>query len=839
MDRSAPKATPSSKRSQAKAKPQPQAAGLRPDQTEVYDGLLLALLARKRLLVLVGEAGSGRAAVFHQLVEQVGSDGALVLPVAASAGAQVEDLVSAAGDAALPSDDGDRDFDTLIGELEERLDLAGTGLLAVENAGVLAAPTLADLIDLSRSETPSGRFLQVLLCGTPEMERTLARPGLAEAVRELGVIYRMTPGTGPSVTPAAIAPSAVPAATPPRAAPPPPRKTAEHDANDWPANDWDAPDGWTIPEAGAPVADLPVRQRPRRRRAALAGAAITTLILLGAAGAAMTLPIPGLALSGATPERALGYARQGWEELRAFVAEHVHNPFADASGLGSRGPDTLAVARTQNPYLASLPAEAGVPGAVPSQPKAEAPPPAARQMTAPPPQPQAQAPAPAVTVAKLDPGPLPKPEQPPAAPVAEMPKPPAPMAGPIAGSMADPLSADPLAAAPPPKPRATEYRTEQSEGPTGSATLPPLVDEPAPQTAPPDTATTTATSTAMTATTAAPPPATPPAPLSTDDAGLNQRVRALVDQARRQIAAKLLTTPPNNNAYETVSRLREIAPATPEIPELLATMEETYRRWASLAERDGNWDEARRFYERALIVAPNTGDLRDRIKAAGEGRVLPAVTAAPNNTPPSTPPASAAPAAAEVRPGLDSRDGAIALMRRTDELKRALEGGADPNKRVDNGKTLLMLASEQGLTDAVRLLIDRRAKTELRTADGATAVMYAAWGGHEAVIHALAAAGAELDATNDDGKTALMAAAARGHEGVVKILIDRGVSVDRVASHGWSALMYAANNGHDRVARMLVERGANPFRMDTAGNSALTLGALQGHMQVVEALKPH
>ncbi|WP_188259929.1 ankyrin repeat domain-containing protein [Azospirillum tabaci] len=826
MDRSAPKATPSSNRSAAKAKPQPQAAGLRPDQTEVFDGLLLALLARKRLLVLVGEAGSGRAAVFHQLVEQVGSDGALVLPVAASAGAQVEDLVSAAGDAALPSDSDDRDFDTLIEELEERLDLAGTGLLAVENAGVLAAPTLADLIDLTRSETPSGRFLQVLLCGTPEMERTLARPGLAEAVRELGVIYRMTPGAGPSVTPTAAIPSAGPAAgpvtAPPRAAAPP-RRAAERDANDWPANDWDAPDGWTIPEAGGPVADLPVK-RPRRR-AALAGAAITTLILLGAAGAGVTLAVPG-----ATPERALDYARQGWQDLRSFVTERVHNPFADEPSLGSRGPDTLALARPQNPYLASLPAEAGVPVAGPSPTKADAPPPAARTVSQPafqpsaPAQPPAQAAtataSPPTTVAKLDPAPLAKPEQPPVAPVAQMPKPPVPAA-------ADPLAADPLAVehAPPLKPRATEYRTEQSEGPTGSATLPPLVDEPAPQMAAP----------------AMPQPAAPAAsaPFSASDNGLNPRVRTLVDQARRQIAAKLLTTPPNNNAYETVSRLREIAPATPEIQELLTTMEETYRRWASLAERDGNWDEARRFYERALIVAPNTGDLRDRIKAAGEGRALPAATASAGavSAAPGTPPAP--PATAEVRPGLDSRDGAIALMRRTDELKRALDGGADPNKRVDNGKTLLMLASEQGLTDAVRLLIDRRAKTELRTADGATAVMYAAWGGHEAVIHALAAAGAELDATNDDGKTALMAAAARGHDGVVKILVDRGVSVDRVASHGWSALMYAANNGHDRVARMLVERGANPFRMDTAGNSALTLGALQGHMQVVEALKPH
>ena len=361
MDRSAPKATPSSNRPPAKAKSQPPPPGLRPDQTEVFDGLLLALLARKRLLVLVGDAGSGRAAVFHQLVEQVGSDGALMLPVAASAGAQVEDLVAAAGDAALPSDSGDRDFDTLIEELEERLDLAGTGLLAVENAGVLTAPTLADLIDLSRSETPGGRFLQVLLCGTPEMERTLARPGLAEAVRELGVIYRMTPGAGPSVAPAVVAPPAVPVATPPT-----PRRTAERDTNDWPANDWEAPDGWTIPETGGPVAELPPGQP--RRHAALAGAAVTTLILLGAAGAAATLAIPG-----ASPERALDYARQGWEELRAFVAEHVHNPFADEPSLGSRGSDALALARTQNPYLAALPAEAGVPGAVPSQPKSDIP----------------------------------------------------------------------------------------------------------------------------------------------------------------------------------------------------------------------------------------------------------------------------------------------------------------------------------------------------------------------------------------------------------------------------------------------------------------------------------
>ncbi len=848
MDRTAPKATPSSTPSQA--------GRLRPDQMEVFDGLLLALLARKRLLLLVGDAGSGRAAVFRQLVEQVASDGALVLPVSASPGAQVEDLVGSAGDAVLPSDNGERDFDTLIEELEERLDLAGAGLLAVENAGVLTPPVLGDLIDLTRSETAGGRFLQVLLCGTPEMERSLARPGLAEAVRELGVIYRMNPGAGPSVTPSAQPMGTgtgtglgVPAAMRPIGPPPqqqdpqePPREPARRElrapapaperapermiperaadprandprtndprANDWPANDWDAPDGWTIPDAGAPLAsDMPVAP-PRRRHAALAGAAITTLILLGAAGAAVTLAVPG-----ATPEKALDYARQGWTDLRAFVTEHVGNPLSDTSTAtadrdGARDPDAVALARLQNPALA--PDSRAVPptkAAAPTRSDA-----ASGTMAGAGSQVAALDPA---SIAPSQNGPtqsappqVAKPELPPLAPTITAPRV-------LPAPNADPLSAEP----PPAKPRA-----DQGEGPTsGSATLPPLVDE--------------GPSAAAQGAASAPAAPLPTAPLPTDgDAGLSQRVRGLVDQARRQIIAKRLTTPPGDNAYETVSRLREVAPTTPEIAELLGTMEETYRRWASMAERDNDFEEAKRFYERALIVAPSNGDLRERIKAASERRVSPTNPAAPATATAGA--AATTTTAANQAPGLDSRDSALALLRRPDDLKRLLDGGADANKRVDNGKTLLMLASEQGLADAVKVLVDHRARTELRTADGATAVMYAAWGGHEAVVQALAAAGAELDATNDDGKTALMAASARGHMGVVRALLDRGVAVDRVASHGWSALMYAANNGHDRVAKLLVERGANPFRMDTAGNSALTLGALQGHMQVVEALKP-
>lgn len=730
-----------------------------PAQAEAFDGLLLALLARKRLLVLVGEAGSGRGAVYRRLVEHVQSDGTLVLPVSAEPGMQVDDLIRAAGATALPDDDDDEEpeFDTLVEALEERLELAGTGLLAVENAGVLAPPVLDDLIELTRSETPAGRFLQVLLSGTPEVERALARPGLADSVRELGVIYRTGGGGGPSVVPDAAQPED-PAVRrkPPRilAAPPPapdfpaPNVPAKRspEVPHRPANDWR---GFEAPSDNLGPDTAFTRPPPRRRAALVAGAAITTLALMAGAGAAVVTSFPDAMPSGVLSglERKI---RTGWAETRDFVDRSVAGLFGSESDR-----EALALAAA-NPLR---------------EPAAPRTPPAENNQHDP------------VQSAALP--------QPPARtaiqPVTPPPTVPPTVQTPTVQAPAEPAGKAPPAVAPPASPSASS----NMEAAPDSAALPPLEE------APP----------APTGLAAA------AAPTTDADPGRQQRLRALVEQARRQMAGKRLTTPPGDNAYETVQQLRQIAPDTPEARELLAAMEETYRRWAALAERDGNAADARRFYERALIVSPDSADLRARATTA----------------PPSAP---------EAEPGLGSREAVLALLRRPEELGRLLQGGTAPDTRIGNGKTLLMIAAEEGMADAVRLLLDRRARTDLRTADGATAAMYAAWGGYEPVVAALADAGADLDATNGDGKTALMAAAARGHIGVVQLLLQRGVAVDRTTANGWSALMYAANNGHDRVARLLVERGANPYRMDTNGNSALTLGALQGHLQVVEALKP-
>ncbi|WP_376958329.1 ankyrin repeat domain-containing protein [Azospirillum sp. A26] len=807
MDRSAPKHSSRARRAApGHHDPVSESAGV--TAAEIRDGLVLAFLARKRLLVLVGDAGSGRPALFRQLVEHVEADGAMALPVAASVGSEVEDLVAAAGSGALPDlvpgEDGETDFDALIAALEERLELAGSGLLAVDNAAVLAPPVLADLVDLTRAETPAGRFMQVLLCGTPELEGTLARAGLTDELRDMGVIYRMTAGGGfvDDVRESAPTPQPVPRPAPMLAVPPQPQpqqvpvqSAAIPPANDWSVGQrrehptqeerWQGDQSWTDrgagPMAGAEGQGWPPdggqagAMRAPRRTALYAGAALTTLVLLGAAGAAIATAVPD-----AFPDRALAMVEEGWAKARDAVERTVQGLTGAAAPAERQHAVTVPVAPASD-----VTASAGV---VPS--------------TAPTTQTAAQPPAALPPVAT-------------GTQTVSKPATPVSTAVPTASAPVETAALPPAQAQPP---AAKAPATGNTEAAPGVASLPPLEDP-----------STTA------AVPAAPQPAAP-------DADAAQRVRTMVDQARRQIAGKRLTTPPGDNAYETVQRIRQIAPSSPEAADLLTTMTDTYRRWAMLAERDGDWSETKRFYERAQMISPESPDLAERIRAASEQRVYtgpsvgPATGTAIGNAGSAAPASSAAPVKAT--PGLGDRESVLALLRNPAELARTLQAGASADTRLDNGKTLLMIAAEQGLADAVRVLLDRHARTDLRTSDGATAVMYAAWGGHDAVVRALAEGGADLDTTNSDGKTALMAAAARGHQEVARTLIQRGVMVDRTTAYGWSALMYAANNGHEAVAKLLLDSGANPYRMDANGNSALTLGALQGHVQVVEALKP-
>ena len=166
------------------------------EHEEAFNGFVLAVLARRRLMALYGETGSGKTSLLQELLDHLEREGTMVLAVAARPGMTVEDLIQEAGGELLHDEANGQpltDMDALIERLEQRLEEAGTGVLIVDEAHELDLPVLYDLVDMASSDTETGRFLQVLLAGAPDLERMLAEPGLEDAMRRLGVSYHLPP----------------------------------------------------------------------------------------------------------------------------------------------------------------------------------------------------------------------------------------------------------------------------------------------------------------------------------------------------------------------------------------------------------------------------------------------------------------------------------------------------------------------------------------------------------------------------------------------------------------------------------------------------------------------
>ncbi|ACI98818.1 AAA family ATPase [Rhodospirillum centenum] len=207
-------------RSGSLAAAEPDETGPELDADAIFNGLLLALIGRRRLLTLVGETPGDRIALLARLARHVETDGSLVLTVGAGPGVTVEDLIEVAGRAVLDGrPPGEGQFDALVDLLETRLDQAGTGILMVEEAERLPPDTLRDLVELSGSMSTEGNFLQILLSGSPELEGRLHQADLMPVLRAVGTLYRMPPSrpdrSGTGMPPTTLRPSRRPAMEPP------------------------------------------------------------------------------------------------------------------------------------------------------------------------------------------------------------------------------------------------------------------------------------------------------------------------------------------------------------------------------------------------------------------------------------------------------------------------------------------------------------------------------------------------------------------------------------------------------------------------------------------------
>ena len=149
--------------------------------------------------------------------------------------------------------------------------------------------------------------------------------------------------------------------------------------------------------------------------------------------------------------------------------------------------------------------------------------------------------------------------------------------------------------------------------------------------------------------------------------------------------------------------------------------------------------------------------------------------------------------------------------------KKALDSGANANavdelERGGLGQTVLAIASKEGFTDLVNLLLNSGANPEATNGTSTyTALMYASEKGHVEIAKALIRSGADVDANqyeNHVGMTALGIASNYGHTEIVKLLIAARVYVNARVDKDRNALMYAVSENHIEIVKLLLAAGA-------------------------------
>lgn len=184
------------------------------------------------------------------------------------------------------------------------------------------------------------------------------------------------------------------------------------------------------------------------------------------------------------------------------------------------------------------------------------------------------------------------------------------------------------------------------------------------------------------------------------------------------------------------------------------------------------------------------------------------------------------------------------------------------------GLTPLMAAAERGRSEAVALLLERRASLELKDALGWTALMHAvdsqrvevtqqlleagaavnrparettplllaAAGARPELCSLLLKARANFEAADADGCRALHLASQRGRGGAIVLLVGAGASINPKDGQGLSPLLAAARCGRAECVRLLLSSRGDSRAKDPEGRTAKELAAVYEHERVLQVL---
>ena len=171
------------------------------------------------------------------------------------------------------------------------------------------------------------------------------------------------------------------------------------------------------------------------------------------------------------------------------------------------------------------------------------------------------------------------------------------------------------------------------------------------------------------------------------------------------------------------------------------------------------------------------------------------------------------------------------------ELVRMLiERGMDVNAQAGPHGYALQAASFSGEIKVVQLLIDHKADVNAQGGYYGNALQAAASIDAENIMKLLFKYGANVNAVGGEYSTALIVACVYGSENAVKLLLEKGADVNAMGGSRGSALQAASGFGYEKIMKLLFENGADVNALGGVWGSALQFASRNGYENIVKLL---
>lgn len=177
--------------------PDPRYLFLTKQIEETLSGLMYGIQARKGIMTLVGEVGTGKTTLVNRLLDWLHQNGTKTAFLFNSRinSAQLFDFALAEFEIRCESNSKSQQLMKLNQWLVERFRAGETAVLIVDEAQNLTFPVLEEIRLLTNLETSTEKLLQIVLSGQPEFEEKLNLPQLRQLRQRITIRCKTAPLT--------------------------------------------------------------------------------------------------------------------------------------------------------------------------------------------------------------------------------------------------------------------------------------------------------------------------------------------------------------------------------------------------------------------------------------------------------------------------------------------------------------------------------------------------------------------------------------------------------------------------------------------------------------------